>query len=133
MDDEKQLLPKENNLTPERGLYIKKPKTPEPVRKSKRLPFAKQTKKLGGVPYQTNNNKKKNINNRILLQEKTTTRMDRNEEENRLTIRKDEEIRLIRPSENNKQTITGPLRRGNLTCCHHDFCRRFSSYCNTRT
>ena len=113
MDDELQLLPKENNRTPEQGIYIEKPKTPEPVRKSKRLPFAKQTKKLGGVPYQTNNNKKKNNNNRNLLQEKTTTTMDRNEEENYRTIRKDdEEIRLIRPNEDNKQTSTGPLRRG---------------------
>ena len=64
-----------------RYIYIEKPKRPEPVRKSKRLPFAKQTEKLGGVPYQTNNNKKKNINNLNFLQEKTTTTMDRNEEE----------------------------------------------------
>ena len=73
IDDELQLLPKENNLTPEQDINIEKPKTPEPVRKSKRLPFAKQTEKLGGVPYQTSNNKKKNINNRNLLQEKMTT------------------------------------------------------------
>ena len=59
IDDELQLLPKENNLTPEQGTNIEKPKTLEPKRKSKRLPFAKQTKKLGGIPYQTNNNKKK--------------------------------------------------------------------------
>ena len=115
-------------------MYIEKPKTPEPVKKSKRLPFAKQSEKLGGVPSQTNNNKKKNINNRNLLQEKTTTTKDRNEEENRHTIRKDdEEIRLIRPNEDNKQAITRPLRRGKVTCCHHDLYRRFSSYCNTRT
>ena len=43
--DELQLLPKENNLTPEQGINIEKPKTPEPIRKSKRLSFAKQTKK----------------------------------------------------------------------------------------
>ena len=47
IDDELQLLPKENNLTLEQGIYIGKPNTPEPVRKSKRLPFAKQTEKLG--------------------------------------------------------------------------------------
>ena len=63
MNDELGLLPKENNLTPEQGIYIEKPKTPEPVRKSKRLPFAKQTEKyhtekLGAVPYETNNKKK---------------------------------------------------------------------------
>ena len=46
IDDELQLIPKENNLTPEQGIYIEKPKTPESVRKSKRLPFAKQTEKL---------------------------------------------------------------------------------------
>ena len=46
--------------------------------------------------------------------------MDRNEEESHRTIRKDdEEIRLIRPNEDNKQTSTGPLRRGDVTCCHH--------------
>ena len=44
----------------------------QPVRKSKRLPFAKQSEKLDGVPYHRNNNKKKLINNGN-LQEKTTT------------------------------------------------------------
>ena len=58
IDDELQLLPKENNLTPEQGINIGKPKTPEPIRKFKRLPFAKQTEKLSRVPYQTNNKKK---------------------------------------------------------------------------
>ena len=43
MDDELQLLPKENNLTTEQGIHIEKPKTPELGRKSKRLPLAKQT------------------------------------------------------------------------------------------
>ena len=109
IDDELQLLPTENNLTPEHGIDIEKPKTPEPVRKSERLPFAKK-RKLCGVPYQTNNNKTKNNNNRNLLQEKTTTTMDRNEKENPRTTRKDdEEIRLIRPNDENKQTFTGSL------------------------
>ena len=120
MDDELQLLPKENNLKktkPEQGLYIEEPKTPEPVRKSKRLLFAKQTENLGGVPYQTNRNEKKSIYNCNLLQEKATTTMDRNEEENHRTIRKDdEEIRPIRPNEDNKQTITEPLRGGGYEC-----------------
>ena len=115
IDDELQLLPKENNLTPEQSIYIEKPKTPEPVRKTKRFPFAKQTEKISGVPYQTNNNKKKNINNRNLLQEKTTTTVDRNEKENHRTIRKDdEEIQSLRPNEENKLTSTGSLRRGGM-------------------
>ena len=40
------------------------------VRRSNGLPFGKQTEKLGGVPYHTNNNKKKLTNNGNLLQEK---------------------------------------------------------------
>ena len=35
------------------------------VRRSNRLQFAKQTEKLGGVPYQTNNNRKKQTVNCI--------------------------------------------------------------------
>ena len=35
IDDELQLLPKENNLTPEQGINIKKPKTPEPIKNPK--------------------------------------------------------------------------------------------------
>ena len=63
-----------------------------------------------------------------------TTTMYRNEEETHRTKRKDdEEIRLIRANEDNKQTITGPLRRGDVTCCHHDLYRRFSSYRNIPT
>ena len=50
IDDELQLLPKENSLNPEQGTNIEKPKTLEPVRKSKSLPFARQTEKLGGLP-----------------------------------------------------------------------------------
>ena len=66
IDDELQLHPRETNFTPEQGRYkeenrIEKPI--EPVRRSNRLPFAKQTEKLGGVPCHTNNNKKKLTNN----------------------------------------------------------------------
>ena len=112
-DDELHLLPKENNLTPEQGTNIEKRKTLEPTRKSKRLPFAKQTEKLGGVPYQTNNNKKKTVNNRNVLQEKTTTTTDQSEKKNDRTIREsNEEIRAIRHNGLKKQTFTGPLRRG---------------------
>ena len=51
IDDELQLLPKENSLTPEQGKYKGKnkiTKPTEPVRRSNRLPFAKQTEILGG-------------------------------------------------------------------------------------
>ena len=55
--DELQIHPKERRLTPETGINnghtTTKPKTP--IGRSGRLPFAKQTKKLGGIPYQTNN------------------------------------------------------------------------------
>ena len=115
IDDELQLLPKENNLTPEQGINIEKPKTQEPIRKSKRLSFARPTEKLGGVPYQTNNNKKRTVNNRKVLQEKTTTTTDQSEKENDRTIRENsEEIRIIRHNGMNKQTFTGPLRRGGM-------------------
>ena len=53
IDNELQLFPKENNLTPEQGIYNGKNKTIEPphrVRKCKRLPSAKQTGTLCGVP-----------------------------------------------------------------------------------
>ena len=136
IDDELQLLRKENNLIPEQGPNIEKSKTPEPIGKSKRLPFAKQTKKLSGIPCQTNNNKEKNTKNRNLIQEKTITTTDRSEKENNRTIREnDEEIRSKRPNGENKQTYTEPFRRGgNVTCRHHDIYRRFSSSClNIRT
>ena len=124
-DDELQLLPKENNLTPEQGRYKKKNQTKpkEPVRRSNRLPFAKQTEKLGGVPYHTNNNKKKLTYNDNLLQETTTETTESNEEGNNRPMRKDEEeIRIIRPYKMPQQTFTGPFRRrGNVTSYqHHD-------------
>ena len=115
IDNELQLLPKENNLTPEQGTNIEKPKTLEPTRKSKRLPFAKQTEKLGGIPYQTNNNKKKTVNTRNVLQEKTTTTTDQSQKKNDRTIRENnEEIRIIRHNGLNKQNFTVPLRRGGM-------------------
>ena len=102
-------------MTPKQGINIEKPKTLEPTRKSKRLPFAKQTEKLGGIPYQTNNNKKKTVNNRNVLQEKTTTATDQSEKKNGRTIREsNEEIRTIRHNGLNKQTFTRPLRRGGM-------------------
>ena len=68
VDDELQIHPKETRLSPETGInhdhIITKPTTP--VRRSRRLPFAKQTDKLGGIPYQTNNNRKRNKYNHNL-------------------------------------------------------------------
>ena len=55
IDDELHLLLKDNKLTPGQGTYEGRNKTTEPqtlVRRSNRLPFPKQTEKLGGVPYQ---------------------------------------------------------------------------------
>ena len=77
VDDELQLLPKETNLTPETGIKTKDTTNErnQSVKKSKGIPHAKQTEKLGGVPYQTNNNKK-NINKHCILQENPTTPSD---------------------------------------------------------
>ena len=64
IDDELKLLPKEATLTPKAEDRYKHRKIPiEPhqtVRKSKRIPYAKQTEKpkLGGVPFDTDYNKK---------------------------------------------------------------------------
>ena len=57
VDDELQLLPKETNLTPESGIKTNLPSDEphETVEKSKRIPNAKQTEKLGGIPYYTIN------------------------------------------------------------------------------
>ena len=67
--DELQLLLKETNLTPEPGINTNLPseESHQTVRKSKRIPNAKQTEKFGGISYYTNNNKKK-INNNCVLQ-----------------------------------------------------------------
>ena len=64
IDDELCFRPKENNLTTEQGRHKEKNRTTKPtesVRRSIRLPFAEQTKKLGGLPYFTNNNNKKSL------------------------------------------------------------------------
>ena len=61
VDDELQILPNETNLTPETGIKTNSlPNEPhQSVRKSKRIPNAKQTEKLGGIPYFTNHKKKR--------------------------------------------------------------------------
>ena len=95
VNDELQIHSKETRLTPETGInhdhITTKPKTP--IRRSRRLPFAKQTKKLGGIPYQTYNNRKRINTNLDLLQENRTRPQENNEEE---------EDRNIRLNTNNK-------------------------------
>ena len=44
------------------------------LRRSQRLRFAKQTEKLGGVPYYTENNKKKSNNHCVLRKDRATNR-----------------------------------------------------------
>ena len=112
IEDEFQLLPKNSNLTPEQDRYKKKnqEKPTESVRRSNRLPFAKQTEKLGGVPYQTNNTKNKLINSDHFFQQTAT---ENSEEENDRLIRKDEnEVNFLQSYKMTQQTSTGPLRRG---------------------
>ena len=60
------------------------------VRKSKRIPYAKQTEKLGGIPYYANNNEKKS--NICILQENQINQLDQlqtnsNEEPDNRNIR----------------------------------------------
>ena len=114
-DDELLLFPKDNKLTPGEGIYKEK-KVTEPqtsVRRSSRLPFAKQTEKLGGIPYQISNNRKKQTENGNVLQEKTTTTIKENEEENHRSVRKEtKEIRTIRCFNNNKRFTPDQTRRG---------------------
>ena len=83
------------------------------IKRSNSLPFAKQTKQLGGVPYQTNINKKKLISDH-LFQETTT---ENSEEENDRPKRKDEnEVNSLQPYKMTQQNPTGlPQRAGNVT------------------
>ena len=105
LDDELQLLPKETNLTPETGIKSKDTTNEQnqSVRKSKRIPNAKQTEKLGGIPYQTNNNKKK-INKHCILQENPTTPSDQTRANNE-EDKDDREIRTITKKLQNNRTI----------------------------
>ena len=103
-----QIHPKETRLTPETGTnhdhVTTKPKTP--IRSSRRLPFAKQTGKLGGIPYQTNNNRKRTKFTHYLLQENRTTLQQNNEDEEDRNIRtKDEnKLEIYRIKRNQHQT-----------------------------
>ena len=91
IDDELQLLPKETNLTPETGIktipLINEPQLT--MRKSKRIPNARQTEKLDGIPYSTNNNKRK-VNNYMLQENQTSQPSQQQTEE-----RSNREIRTI--------------------------------------
>ena len=109
IDDELQLLPKENNLTPGQGRFFLK-KTMEPtesVRRSNRLPFAKKSKN-SAENHTIQRIPRKKFNSDHLLQETTAETMERNEEETNRSIRKDEdEIRLIRHHKMTQQTLAG--------------------------
>ena len=133
IDDELQLLPNETNLTPETGIKTN-PLINEPqlsVRKSKRIPNARQTEKLGGIPYSTNNKRK--INNIYLLQENQTSQPSQQqiEERSNREIRTiNREIRKTAEHKNFNRLIRNhhqlPLletestrRRGNVECRGH--------------
>ena len=123
VDDELQIHPKETRLLPETGInhdhIITKPTTP--VRRSRRLPFAKQTDKLGGISYQTNNNRKRNKYNHNLLQEKQTTPLQNNEEEEDRNIRTKEEVnRIIRDQHHKTPKPQTHMKRGNVTYEGHN-------------
>ena len=90
---------------------ITKPTTP--VRRSGRLPFAKQTKKIGGIPYQTNNNRKRIKHNHNLLQERRTTPPQNSEEEEDRNIRTKEEVnRIIRNHQPKTPKSQTHIKRG---------------------
>ena len=131
LEDELQLLPKETNLTAETCIKanLLSDESHQTVRKSERIPYAKQTEKLGGIPYYTKNNKKKTNNNRI-LQENQTSQLDQlqNEGKTNPEIRiANREIRTTAENQNinriirnyqQKQppTTESTRRRGNVEC-----------------
>ena len=96
VEDELQIHPKETRLTPETGInhghITTKPKTP--LRRSRRLPFAKQTEKLGCLRYQTKNNRKRIKSNYDLLQENRTRPQENSEEEEDRNVRTNAETEL---------------------------------------
>ena len=109
IDDELQLLPKENKLTPDQGIH-------EGKNQIDYLFTAKQTEKLDRVPYHANNNKKKLTNNGKLLHEETPTTMEESKNENQGTVRqKNKEIRIIRTCGNFHRNFTGQIRRGDVS------------------
>ena len=127
IDDKLQLLPKETNLTPETGIKTKETinEQNQSVRKSKRIPHAKQTEKLGGIPYQTNNNKKKTSKNCILQENPTTpsdqTQTNSNEDTDDRRIRtitknlqNNRIIRTFKPKQPYKSNFI--RRGGNVEC-----------------
>ena len=131
VDDELQLLPEETNLTREPGIKTNLPseESHQTVRKSKRIPNAKQTEKLGRIPYHTNNNKKK-INNNCVLQGNQTDQPNQlhNEEKTNCEIRttnrkirttvEDQNLHRLFRNYQSKQppTTESTRRRGNVEC-----------------
>ena len=78
-------MPKETTLTPETGINKEKNNSAEQkqtLRRSQRLPFSKQTEKLGSVPYYTGNNyTKKKVNSYCVLQESQNNQPETNSDE----------------------------------------------------
>ena len=120
------MYPKETRLTPETGInhghITTKPKTP--IRRSRRLLFAKQTEKLGGILYQTNNNRKRIKSNHDLLLENRTRPQENSEEEESSNIRTNAETKLEihRIIRSQHQTTPKPqthMEWGNVTCEGH--------------
>ena len=127
LDDELQLLPKETNVTPETGIKTKEitNEQPQSVRKSKRIPHAKRTKKLGEIPYHTNNNKKKTSKNCVLQKnptissDQTQTSSNEDTDDRRIrTITKELQnnriIRIFQPKLPHVPDFT--RRGGNVEC-----------------
>ena len=94
------------------------------VRKSKRIPYAKQTEKLGGIPYYTINNKKK-ISKNCISQENQINQPDqpqtKNEEPGNRIIRtiteKSQTDSIIRRYKPKQSYVVGfNRRRGNVEC-----------------
>ena len=142
LDDELQLLPKETNLTPGTGIKTKDTTNEQnqSVRKSKRIPLAKQTEKLGGIPYQTNNNKKK-TNKHSVLQENPTTPPDqtqtnseakRDDRKIRTTTKNLQNNRYIRTLNSKQPYKSDFIRRGGNVKCRYQTARLHNCYFRKR-
>ena len=73
------------------------------MRKSKRIPHAEQTEKLGGISYYTNNNKKKTSNN-CVSQENPITSPDQ-QQTNNSEDADNRKLRMIAEKLQNNRTI----------------------------
>ena len=126
VEDELQIHSKEPRLTLETGINHDHVTTisKTPIRRSRRLLFAKQTEKLGSIPYQTNKNRKRIKPNHDLLQENRTRPPENNEEEEDRNIRtntsnKSEIYRIIRNQHQTTPQLQTHEEGGNVTCEGH--------------